>query len=118
MTAEQALGMAWLISEHKADVWIQMPPRSHWLHVDFPTVGLRFAVWDSTGAVHAIINEMGEVSEDPVYTPGDYDFFVMMKHEKVAKFAERMMEERDAALVLVDSLRDELFEVTRLRDSD
>lgn len=111
MLSQQALGLAWLLNEHKgADVTILGPPNSHWLHADFPTIGLKFCVWDTTGSVYRVVENMGldMVEDDPIFTPGEYEFAVMLKQEKVAQFAERMMTERDDALARVEELQEEL----------
>lgn len=96
MSAQQALGLAWLLNEHGEDVMLQQ--QGHWLTVDFFTREIVYCIWDTTGAVHATESLGGgvnnAVADDPVYTPGDF-VNTHMPTQRLLQLLHKTADERD-----------------------
>lgn len=92
ISAEAALGLAWVLNERGSDVFLQAQPGSPWLAVDFPTRPDQYAIWQTTGAVYKVGSD-GAVEEDPVYVPAD--FSAHLKRDRLMRMLERVTEERD-----------------------
>jgi hypothetical protein len=100
ITAEQALGLAWVLNTVGQDVLISGGDRtafnrSNWLCVDYPNLNRYFAIWDTTGAVYECVGELREVPEDPIYVPGSFS-----KHQANDRLLH-MMEKRDDMLMRI-----------------
>lgn len=95
LTAEAALGLAWLLDAEGNDVLLSggttMTP---WLHADFPTVGRQFAIWMVTGAVH-IVQSDGAVEDDPRFVPPSYT--KQKGTDRLMHLLETVTDERDQA---------------------
>lgn len=98
ITAEAALGLAWVLDRMGNDVFLDAKPQSPWLAVDFPTRPEQFAVWLGTGAVYRVGAD-GAVDEDPIYTPGD--FARLQAPERLLRLLDRTTEEKDKLESLV-----------------
>lgn len=104
ITAEQGLGLAWVLSTVGQDVLISGGDRtafnrSNWLCVDYPTLGRYFAIWDATGAVYECVGELREVPEDPIYVPASFSQHVASDRllhmmERRDKMLERVMNDQ------------------------
>lgn len=97
LSAQQAMGMAWCITQYGEDVMIQQ--QGHWLTLDFFTREIVMCVWDSTGAVHGTINSGGgvnnEVEDDPIFIPGEYAK-VTLPNARLLQMMHKVADERDA----------------------
>jgi len=97
LTAEQGLGLAWILHTVGQDCLLSGAQRdsfnrSPWLHVDYPTLGRFFCILDATGAVYETVGEMREIPDDPVYMPLSYS-----KHVRIDRLLH-MLEKRDDML--------------------
>lgn len=95
-TAQQGLGLVWLIQhEEGRDFFLAAPNMSPWLQVDFPTGPTKYAIWNATGSVYECEGPYDAVADDPIYTPPEYS-----RLEK----SLRAMEEADKQSDTVDAL--------------
>lgn len=96
ITAEQAMGMAWAITQHGQDVMIQQ--QGHWLTLDFFTVETVLCIWDRTGSVYETESLGGgvnnAVADDPIFTPGEYSK-VTLPNTRLLKLLNEVADERD-----------------------
>lgn len=116
VSAEQAMGMAWAITQHGQDVMIQQ--QGHWLTLDFFTVGVVLCVWDRTGSVYETESigggENNAVADDPIFTPGEYSK-VTLPNTRLVKLLNEVADERDEYKARLDAVRDAQDESARQR---
>lgn len=96
VTAQQAMGMAWAITQQGQDVMIEQ--QGNWLTLTFFTKDVVLCVHDVTGSVYGT-HDMGgghlnAVDEDPLFTPGDYGR-VTLPNAKLIGLLNRVADERD-----------------------
>lgn len=105
ISAEQAMGLAWCITQQGQDVMVRQ--LDHWLEVDFFTNGIVYCIWDTTGAVHET-EDMGgghlnAVKDDPCFVPGPYDK-VTLPATRLVALANSVADERDRLKARLESL--------------
>lgn len=116
LTAEGALGLAWVLDRMGNDVYLDAQPMSPWVSVDFPTRPEKFAIWLATGDVYRVGTD-GAVEEDPVYSPGE--FARQQAADRLLRVLDKVTTEKEeleslvrqvvddpAHLVTLDPLRD------------
>lgn len=104
MTAQQGLGLVWLLEQERGrDFFLATPNDSPWLHVDFPTGPDKYAIWNSTGSVYKCEGMYDEVPDDPVYTPPEYT-----KLEQSLRALEEANRQSDAVDALIGIVLDGL----------
>lgn len=105
MTAEQAMGLAWCITQQGEDVMLRQ--LDHWLEVDFFTNGIVYCIWDTTGSVYETESlgggHLNAVKDDPIYTPSPFAK-VTMPNAKLVSIMNEIADERDALKARLESL--------------
>lgn len=116
LSSQQAMGLAWCISQYGEDVMIQQ--QGHWLTIDFFTREIVMVVWDVTGAVHETINSGGgvnnEVADDPIFVPGDFTK-VTMPNQRLLQLMHSVADERDEYKRRLDAVSEAQEESARQR---
>lgn len=105
LSAQQAMGMAWAITQYGEDVMVQQ--QGHWLTLDFFTREIIVCVWDSTGSVYETEDLYGgknnAVKDDPIFTPGEYDK-VTLPNARLVQMMNQIADERDRYKRQLDEL--------------